>query len=87
MSPMRFVAERRLAAAHHRLRAAGPADDVTGIATECGFSHLGRFAVCYRELYGESPSLTLRDVRRQRPGTAHPMPSGRRAPLPSMIAA
>jgi len=87
MSPMRFVAERRLAAAHRRLRAAGPADDVTRIATDCGFFHLGRFAVCYRELYGESPSQTLRDARRQRPGVAHPLTTGTRAPLPSMIAA
>ena len=87
MSPMRFVAERRLAAAHRRLRAAGPADDVTRIATECGFFHLGRFAVCYRELYGESPSQTLRDAGRQRPGGAHPLPNGRRAPLPSTVAA
>jgi transcriptional regulator GlxA family with amidase domain len=87
MSPMRFVAQRRLAAAHHRLRAAGPADDVTGIATECGFSHMGRFAVGYRELYGESPSQTLRDAGRQRPGGAHPLPTGRRAPLPFRVAA
>jgi transcriptional regulator GlxA family with amidase domain len=76
-----------LAAAHRRLRAAGPADDVTRIATDCGFFHLGRFAVCYRELYGESPSQTLRDARRQRPGVAHPLTTGTRAPLPSMIAA
>lgn len=87
MSPMRFVAERRLAAAHRRLRDAGPADEVTGIATECGFFHLGRFAVCYRELFGESPSQTLRDARRQRPGVARSLASGRRTLLPSRVAA
>ena len=59
MSPMRFVAERRYAAARRRLLSAPPGDTVTGIAIECGFDHLSRFARGYRELYGESPSRTL----------------------------
>lgn len=33
---------------------------VTDIALRLGFSELGRFAVRYRELFGESPSQTLR---------------------------
>jgi hypothetical protein len=32
---------------------------VTGIATEFGFFELGRFAVRYRERFGEKPSETL----------------------------
>lgn len=64
MSPLRFVAERRLAAARERLLRAGPEGDVTGIAVDVGISHLGRFATLYREAYGESPSQTLR----RRPG-------------------
>ncbi|MFO0157653.1 MAG: helix-turn-helix domain-containing protein [bacterium] len=60
MSPMRFVAERRMAAVHRRLRAASPTTDVTSIATRYGFSHLGRFAAEYRKVFGESPSQTLR---------------------------
>jgi AraC-like DNA-binding protein len=60
LSPMRFVAERRLAAAHRLLAGGGPNDDVTGIAVGLGFSHLGRFAAMYRRAYGESPSQTLR---------------------------
>jgi AraC-like DNA-binding protein len=60
MSPMRFVTERRLAAAHRRLSRAGPEAEVTAIATSVGFSHLGRFAAMYRQAYGETPSQTLR---------------------------
>lgn len=60
MSPMRFVAERRLAAARERLLRAGPDGDVTTVASETGISHLGRFAMLYRQAYGESPSQTLR---------------------------
>jgi AraC-like DNA-binding protein len=60
LSPMRFVLERRLAAAHRRLRRAAPGADVTQVAIGAGFSHLGRFATLYRGAYGESPSQTLR---------------------------
>jgi len=60
MSPMRYVTERRLAAARSRLLRASAADEVTGIATDLGFTHLGRFAIAYREVFGESPSQTLR---------------------------
>jgi AraC-like DNA-binding protein len=59
MSPMRFVAERRLAAAHVLLRRAAPDASVTQIALELGFDHLGRFAQMYRQFIGESPSQTL----------------------------
>jgi AraC-like DNA-binding protein len=63
-SPMRFVTERRLAAARARLATAGAARDVTEVAIELGFTHLGRFAIAYREAFGESPSETLRRRRR-----------------------
>jgi transcriptional regulator GlxA family with amidase domain len=66
MSPMRYVTERRLAAAHSRLLRASAADEVTEIATDLGFTHLGRFAIAYREVFGESPSQTLRQGRRVR---------------------
>jgi AraC-like DNA-binding protein len=64
MSPMRYVTERRLAAAHARLSTTGAARDVTEVAGELGFTHLGRFATAYREVFGESPSETLRRRRR-----------------------
>jgi AraC-like DNA-binding protein len=32
---------------------------VTTVANDCGFGELGRFAVTFRQLFGESPSATL----------------------------
>lgn len=65
MSPMRFVAERRLAAAHQALLKGGPGASVTHLALAHGFDHVGRFAQLYREVIGELPSHTLaRPARR-----------------------
>jgi AraC-like DNA-binding protein len=66
MSPMRYVTERRLAAAHAHLSTAGAARDVTDVAMGVGFTHLGRFAIAYRAVFGESPSQTLRRRRQVR---------------------
>lgn len=63
MSPMRFVAERRLAIANQRISSAGASEDVTAIATKLGFTHLGRFSMAYRAAFGESPSQTMRRGR------------------------
>lgn len=63
MSPMRFVVERRLAAARRRIDSATPGDTVTSIALDTGFSHMGRFSASYRQAFGETPLQTLR--RRQ----------------------
>jgi AraC-like DNA-binding protein len=64
VSPMRFVTERRLAAAYRRLMNAHHGDGVTRIATALGFAHLGRFATVYRQAFGELPSQTLRHSAR-----------------------
>ena len=37
--------------------------DVTDVTSALGFTHLGRFAIAYREVFGESPSQTLRRRR------------------------
>ncbi|WP_460359141.1 helix-turn-helix domain-containing protein [Mycobacterium sp. ZZG] len=37
-----------------------PSVTVTMVAGRWGFLHLGRFAIQYRQLFGESPSQTLR---------------------------
>lgn len=59
LSPLRFVAERRLAASHRALLRAGPGASVTGIALANGFDHVGRFTQLYRDVIGELPSRTL----------------------------
>lgn len=64
MSPMRYVMERRLAQARRELERARGRENVTHIALRLGFGHAGRFAVLYRQTYGESPSQTLRRSRR-----------------------
>jgi AraC-like DNA-binding protein len=60
MGPIRYLWLRRMHLAHSVLNQATPATaTVTEIATAHGFWELGRFAVAYRKLFGESPSVTL----------------------------
>jgi AraC-like DNA-binding protein len=63
MSPARYVLLRRLNKARAALRRADPATaSVAGIARSCQFSEPGRFAVIYRTVFGELPSVTLRTI-------------------------
>jgi AraC-like DNA-binding protein len=65
MSPHRYLWLRRMHLARRALALAdGAKNTVTEIANDHGFGELGRFAVSYRQLFGESPSVTLR----RRPG-------------------
>ena len=57
-SELRF--EMRMDRARLELLRARPEVSVATIATSCGISHLGRFAVLYRKRFGETPSQTLR---------------------------
>jgi AraC-like DNA-binding protein len=70
MGPIQYLWLRRMNLAHRALASATLlATTVTEIATSYGFWELGRFAVAYRTLFGESPSETLalppRDRRQQ----------------------
>lgn len=61
MGPKRYLMLRRLHLARDALLASSPGlDTVTGIATHFGFWELGRFAVAYRRLFGETPLTSLR---------------------------
>ncbi len=63
VSPLAYARRQRLRAVHERLRSAArhaEAINVTEIAMSFGFIHMSRFAAQYRELYGCSPSETLR---------------------------
>jgi AraC-like DNA-binding protein len=65
LPPSQYFRARALDEAHRRLRAADPCGTtVTTIAAGLGFDHLGRFAGRYKQIYGESPSVTLESHRR-----------------------
>ena len=61
MSPHKYLWLRRMNLVRRALTLGDPAGaSVTVIATDHGFWELGQFAVAYRKLFGESPSVTLR---------------------------
>ncbi len=59
-TPMKYILKLRLARVREDLLRGSEDSNVTRIATKWGFSQLGRFAVNYRKVYGETPSETLR---------------------------
>ena len=62
-SPMTYLRNVRLDRARLLLsRQAVGVVSVTGIALQCGFTHLSNFARVYRERFGELPSETLRNA-------------------------
>lgn len=58
-SPMQWLKQHRLAVARKRLQEADTGETVTDIVSSIGITHLGRFAVEYRQRYGVTPSSTL----------------------------
>ena len=64
MPPLQYFRVRRLNRAHDKLdNQAYRPGGVSKIAGELGFKELGRFAVEYKRLFGESPSVTLKAVQ------------------------
>ncbi|WP_298584827.1 helix-turn-helix transcriptional regulator [uncultured Kocuria sp.] len=61
LTPAQYLRRTRMDAAHRDLQDGDPArgDTVKGIAARWGFTHPGRFAQYYRQLYGTTPSRTL----------------------------
>jgi AraC-like DNA-binding protein len=73
-TPHNFFHRRRMTKARMALLKADSRESrVTDIANHHGFSELGRFSVQYRELFGESPKVTLR--RNLTSSVAIPFPS------------
>jgi AraC-like DNA-binding protein len=65
VAPNAYVRERKLLKVRSRmLNFHSGVQNVTEVALEYGFSHLGRFSSEYKQLFGESPSETLRSRRR-----------------------
>lgn len=61
ITPQAFMRHRALQAAHTSLAAADPVSaHVSVVAKRYGFRHLGRFARYHLEVFGETPSETLR---------------------------
>jgi AraC-like DNA-binding protein len=66
MGPIRYLTLRRMHLVRRALLKADATNTtVPGIVADHGFWELGRFAVAYRVLFGESPSETLRHPRRE----------------------
>jgi len=75
MSPHRYLVLRRMHLARRALALADQANTtVTVVASDHGFGELGRFAVAYRRLFGESPSATLRGPPDRAPTGHSPTP-------------
>jgi transcriptional regulator GlxA family with amidase domain len=64
IGPKHYLLLRRMQMVHRALDRSAPAETtVTEIATRHGFWELGRFAVEYKALFAESPSVTLARVQ------------------------
>jgi len=61
ITPLQYLRRLRLHYAHQELLAGDRMHNtVTDISARWGFAHTGRFAVLYRQTYGQSPHATLR---------------------------
>jgi AraC-like DNA-binding protein len=61
-APMAYLKNYRLESVRRSILDDRSVRNISSIAMNWGFSHLGRFSVDYKELFGESPSDTLKRV-------------------------
>ncbi|MNT71023.1 DNA-binding transcriptional activator FeaR [compost metagenome] len=60
-TPKHYIRQRKLETIHARLSdPRASVRNVTEVALDYGFLHLGRFSECYKSTFGELPSDTLR---------------------------
>ena len=65
MTPKQYIRQKKLENVHATLiDPARPAPNVTAVALEYGFTHLGRFSELYRSTYGVLPSESMRSRQR-----------------------
>jgi AraC-like DNA-binding protein len=70
LSPMAYVRTTRLHRVRRILRSKTVSHrSISEIAMDCGFWHLSQFAVDYKALFGESPSITFRRTQESLPAT------------------
>lgn len=64
LTPLQLLRDIRLDRVRAELLRGREGSSVTAVALDWGFDHLGRFAACYKERFGESPRETLLRARR-----------------------
>jgi len=63
LRPSEFMRLLKLNIVHHELiKSKSSQTTVLKVAQKWGFSHMGRFSKFYTELYGENPSVTLKNI-------------------------
>ena len=60
VSPIAHLLRIRLTAVRAELQRSDGTSSISEIASRCGLAHMSRFALEYREAFGELPSATLR---------------------------
>src|SRR5690606_1897185 len=88
-TPKNFVRQKKLEKVHSILNDPAQAcPNVTAVALEYGFSHLGRFSELYKSTYGVLPSQSFRcrqpHARRGAPRGAHRRPAHAPPPAPRL---
>lgn len=65
ITPFAYLKKYRLERVHEALTSDRSRNNISAIASDWGFPHLGRFSMEYRELFGETPSQTVKRYARK----------------------